>query len=124
MNNIQQSVPQHYLSYHSQSVIGDSRLTQAAWLLITIWILQQQSVGFQPVRQAPMPPHLESAQNLLFGKPKSDQFSCRRLSMFDSQQFEKNEGLISKNSPSYTETIKTFDGKSIDIPNKSLDHLL
>lgn len=31
-------------------------LTEAAWLLITIWMLQQQSVGFQPVRQPP-PPH-------------------------------------------------------------------
>jgi len=41
MDNIQRPVSQHYLSYHSQSVInelraGDSRLTQAAWLLITI----------------------------------------------------------------------------------------
>jgi hypothetical protein len=71
-----------------------------------------------------MPPHLESARNLLFGKPKPDQLSCRRFSMFDSQQFEKNEGLISKNSPSYIETIQTFDGKCMDIPNKSLDHLL
>lgn len=42
---------------------GDSRVTQAAWLLITIWMLQQQSVGFQPVRQAPMPPPIESARN-------------------------------------------------------------
>jgi hypothetical protein len=81
-------VPQHS---HSQKLInelraGDSHLTKAAWLLITIWMLQHQSAGFQPVRQVPMPPHLESARNLFFGKPNSDQFSCRRLSMFGSQQ--------------------------------------
>jgi len=67
------------VSQHSQSLklvnelrAGDSKVRQAAWLLITIWILQQQGVGFQPVRQAPMRPHLESARNLLFGKPKPD----------------------------------------------------
>ena len=62
MDKIQRPVPQHYVSYHSQSVInelraGDSRVREAAWLLITIWMFQQQSVGFQPVRQAPPPPH-------------------------------------------------------------------
>ena len=73
-------VPQHY---HSQKLInelraGDSRLTQAAWLLITIWMLQQQSVGFQPRNPESMPPHIESARNLLFGKSKLDQLSCRQ----------------------------------------------
>ena len=62
MDKIQRPVPQHSLSYHSQSVInelraGDSRVREAAWLLTTIWMLHQQSVGFQPVRQAPPPPH-------------------------------------------------------------------
>ena len=33
-----------------------------------------------------MSPHIESAWNLLFGKPKLDQFSCRQLSRFDQQQ--------------------------------------
>lgn len=76
MNKIEQPVPQHYdyVSQHSQSVIKElragSRLTEAAWLLITIWMLQQQSVGFQPVRQAPPPPHIEGINNFLFGKPK------------------------------------------------------
>jgi len=71
MDKIQRPIPQHYLSYHSQSVInelraGNSRVTQAAWLLLTIWMLQQQSVGFQPVRQAPPPPHRQ-----LFGGTSS-----------------------------------------------------
>jgi hypothetical protein len=79
MDKILQPVPQHYLSYHSQSVIkelraGDSRVREAAWLLITIWMLQQQSVGFQPVRQAPPPPHRQ-----LFGgtssSPRKNYFS-------------------------------------------------
>ena len=36
-------------------------------------MLQHQSVGFQLINPAPMPPHLESARNLLFGKSKSNQ---------------------------------------------------
>jgi len=76
MSNIERS---SLVSQHSQSLklvnelrAGDSRVKQDSWLLITIWMLQQQGVGFQPVRQAPMRPHLESARNLLFGKPKPD----------------------------------------------------
>jgi hypothetical protein len=83
-------VPQHS---HSQKLMnelraGDSRLTQAAWLLMTIWMLQHQSVGFQPINQAPLPPNIKSARNLLFGKPKPDQFFCRQLSRFDHQEFK------------------------------------
>ena len=96
MNNFERPslISQHYSLYDSQEVInelraGDSRWTQAAWLLITIWMLQQQGAGFQPVRQVPPPPHLELARNLLFGKPKPDQLSCRQLSKFDQQEFEK-----------------------------------
>ncbi len=86
------SVPQYSYSQDAINELraGDSRVTQAAWLLITIWMFQQQSVGFQPVRQAPPPPHIESAQNLLFGKPKSDQLFCQQASMFDPQEFEKS----------------------------------
>ena len=43
-------------------------------------MLQQQSVGFQPVRPVARPPHVEAAQNLLFGKPKSDGQSRLHLS--------------------------------------------
>ena len=43
MTKIKQPVPQHYVSYHSESVIKElragSRATEAAWLLITIWML-------------------------------------------------------------------------------------
>ena len=90
MGSIERSSLVYKYSY-SQPVIaelraGNSKMTQAVWLLLTIWMLQHQSVGFQPVRQVPMSPHMESARNLLFGKPKPDQFSCRRLSMVDSQQ--------------------------------------
>ena len=49
-------------------------MREAAWLLITIWMLRQQSVGFQPVRQAPPPPHRQ-----LFGgtssSPRNNYFS-------------------------------------------------
>ena len=78
---------------YSQNVIkelraGDSRVTQAAWLLLTIWMLQQQSFGFQTRNPAPMPPHLELARNLLFGKPKSDQLSGRQYQYRSRTQLE------------------------------------
>ena len=92
MDKIEHPIPQHYVSYDSKSVkelrAGDSKVRQAAWLLLTIWMLQQQSVGFQPLRQAPPPPHIESARNLLFGKPKSDQPSGRQYQYRSRTQLE------------------------------------
>ena len=43
-------------------------------------MLQQQSVGFQPVRQAPPPPDIEGINNFLFGKPKFEGKSKFHLS--------------------------------------------
>ncbi|MGK0447703.1 MAG: hypothetical protein ACJA2M_001481 [Polaribacter sp.] len=85
MDHIQRAGFQYDLSYHSQSAItkiraGDSSVTQAAWLLITIWMLQHQSAGFQPVRPVARPPHIEAANNFLFGKPKSESQSSLHLS--------------------------------------------
>ena len=61
MDSIKRSslVPQYSYSQDAINELraGDSRVREAAWLLITIWMLQQRSVGFQPVRQAPPPPH-------------------------------------------------------------------
>jgi hypothetical protein len=51
-------------------------------------MLQHQSVGFQPVNQVPLPPHIESARNLLFGKAKSDRFSCRQYQYRSQTQLE------------------------------------
>jgi hypothetical protein len=117
MDKIEQPVPQHYVSYHSQSVIkqlrAGSRLNEAAWLLITIWMLQQQSVGFQPVIQASPPPHIESARNLLFGKPKADQSSCRRLSVFDSQQSENKDQFVMSKQEALNLLDNTFTGSKI-----------
>lgn len=84
MDKIEHPVPQHYyVSYHSESVIKElravSRLNEAAWFLLTIWMLQQQSVGFQPVRPVVRPPHVEAAHNLFLGKPKTDKFSSQRF---------------------------------------------
>jgi hypothetical protein len=78
MDSIERSslVPQYSYSQDAinQLRAGDSRVREAAWLLITIWMLQQQSVGFQPVRQAPPPPHRQ-----LFGgtssSPRNNYFS-------------------------------------------------
>ena len=62
------SVPQYSYSQNAINELraGSSRVREAAWLFITIWMLQQQSVGFQPVRQAPPPPHRQ-----LFGGTSS-----------------------------------------------------
>lgn len=69
------SVPQYSYSQNAINKLraGDSRVKEA--VLITIWMLQQQSVGFQPVRQAPPPPHrylfggtLNTPQNNSFSK--------------------------------------------------------
>ena len=78
MDSIERSslVPQYSYSQDAINELraGDSRVREAAWLLITIWMLQQQSVGFQPVRQAPPPPHRQ-----LFGgtlnTPRNNYFS-------------------------------------------------
>ena len=117
MDKIEQPVPRHYVSYHSQSVIkqlrAGSRLNEAVWLLITIRMLQQQSVGFQPVRQASPPPHIESARNLLFGKPKADQSSCRRLSVFDSQQSENKDQFFMSKQEALNVLDNTFTGSKI-----------
>ena len=53
---------------------GGVSSTEVAWLLITIWMLYQQSMGFQPLRQATPPPHQQ-----LFGgtssSPRNNYFS-------------------------------------------------
>lgn len=60
MDKIEQTVPK--VSDYFRSVIKElragSRLTDAAWLLIVIWMMGQESVSFQPVIQASPPPHL------------------------------------------------------------------
>ena len=75
------SVPQYSYSQNAINELraGSSRVMEAAWLLITIWMLQQQSVSFQPVRPLARPPHVEAAQNLLFRKSKPDQFFSQRV---------------------------------------------
>ena len=49
---------------------GGSRLSDAIWLFLYIWMLQHQSVGFQPVRQGPPPPNHQ-----LFGNTQNNYFS-------------------------------------------------
>jgi len=53
---------------------GGINSTEVAWLLLTIWMLQQQSVGFQPVRQAPLPPHRQFFGGTL-NAPRNNYFS-------------------------------------------------
>ena len=71
---IEQPVPRPYVSYHSEYVIRELRaglrLNEAAWLLLTIWMLQQQSVGFRPVTPVVRPPHVEAAHNFLLNDLK------------------------------------------------------
>ena len=123
MDKIEQPVPQHYVSNHSESVIKELRagslLTDAAWLLITIWMLHQQSVGFQPVRPVARPPHVEAAQNLLFAKPKSDghlsnsnKISTAGPRSLTVRGLTKNVGYEKKDPLDYKEIMRELDRQS------------
>ena len=61
MDSIERSLSIFQYSYSQNTInelrAGDSRVSGVAWLLLTIWMLQQQGAGFQPIRQAPTPPH-------------------------------------------------------------------
>ena len=123
MDSIERSslVPQYSYSQNAINELraGDSRVTQAAWLLITIWMLQQQSEGFQPIRPVQAPPHIQSAQELLFGKRKPDQLSCQRASMFDSQE---SENFVMSKQEALNLLDKTYTGsKNISETEKISD---
>nr|ULD16184.1 hypothetical protein [Cylindrotheca closterium] len=81
-----------YVRYRSQSVIkeirGGGRVKDAAFLLGMLYMLKYHTVGFQQVRPVVRPPHVESAHNLLFGKPKSDGQS--RLHLSNSNEISTN----------------------------------
>jgi len=138
IDKFEQSVPRHHVSYYSQSVIKElragSRLNEAAWLLITIWMLQQQSIGFQPVKQAPLPPYLESARNLLFGKPKPDQFSCqnRFQTLLEGRKIHRAElnidmdkqyrQFLANKNPNTNCSQKRFEELSVEEKNDKVDY--
>ena len=94
MDSIERSSVVSQYSYSQNAIknlrAGD-RISEAAWLVITILMLrlQEHGVGFQPAKQVARPPHIEAAQNLLFGKPKSDGQS--RLHLSNSNQFSPDE---------------------------------
>jgi hypothetical protein len=120
MENIKEPIFQASLKTNSvinQLRAGDlaSDLREAVVLLATIWLLvQQQTNGFQPVRyDPPPPPHIESARNLLFGKPKADQSSCRHLSVFDSQQSENKDQFSMSKQEALNLLDNTFTGSKI-----------
>lgn len=73
--------PVGYVLYHSESLIKEIRagssFTDAVWLFLYIWMLQHQSIGFQPVQPIRQPPHIEGRNHLLFGNPKIDRFSSQ-----------------------------------------------
>jgi hypothetical protein len=75
MDSIEPSSSVPHYSYSQNAInelrAGDSRVKEAAWLLITIWMLQQRSVGFQPVRQAPPPPHRQLFGGISSSIPKN-----------------------------------------------------
>jgi hypothetical protein len=75
MDSIEPSSSVPHYSYSQNAInelrAGDSRVKEAAWLLITIWMLQQRSVGFQPVRQAPPPPHRQLFGGISSSLPKN-----------------------------------------------------
>lgn len=67
--------PEHYVSYHSQSVgkevRGGDRLRDAALFLAMLYMLKYHTVGFQPVGPVVRAPHIEGKNNLPFWKTKN-----------------------------------------------------
>ena len=109
MDSIERSslVPEYSYSQDAiKELRAGDRLSDAAWLLLVIWMLQQEGAGFQQVRPVARLPHIESAQNLLFGKPKSGGRSKLRLSnseeistnvmpiQIQALKFQKEDGSI------------------------------
>lgn len=73
-------------------------------------MLQQKIEGFQTVKQTPMAPHVESARNFLFQKPKPDQFFCMQSSRFDSEQFENENKIVMSKEQALNLLDKTYTG--------------
>ena len=96
------------LNSYPQNVIHELRggvnLTESVWLLITIWMIKQQSVGFQPVTQAPPPPHRQ-----LFGGtsslPRNNYFS-KSSQPSPSLQMERPSGMPHQEFASLTNEQK------------------
>ena len=89
MDQIQQVISPN--SLYSQSVInrlraGNSRIRDAALLLVTIWMLQHQSAGFQPVTKVVHPPRNQAIHDLVFGQPKWNTHSSQQSSIFDGEE--------------------------------------
>nr|YP_009029001.1 hypothetical protein [Cylindrotheca closterium]AGH28542.1 hypothetical protein [Cylindrotheca closterium] len=63
---------------------------QAVGLLVMLWygLRVQQAYGFgvQPLPNQVQMPHLEAANNILFGKPKPNPLFSRQISRFDPQE--------------------------------------
>jgi hypothetical protein len=78
----------YYSSYHSRETInklraGDIRWTEAAWLLLTIWMLQHQSAGLLPINPPRKPIENQFINSLLFGRPRPPKTFSREISIFD-----------------------------------------
>lgn len=70
-------------------------------------MLQQQSVGFQPVRQAPLPPYIEGINNFLFGKPKLGAKS--KLNLLNSNEISTNV------MPTQIQSAKFYKNYKVDL---------
>lgn len=81
MENIQHSILT--ASLETRSTINDiragdlkSNVREAAWLFVTIWMIQQQgNTAFQPVRQAPQPPPHQQLFGGVSSSPRNNNFS-------------------------------------------------
>ena len=95
---------------YSQNAIKElragDRLSEAAWLLITIWMLQQEGVGFQPVRQAPPPPHRQ-----LFGGGNIPRYRGKYISSSSLSQKVDNFDDREVNKISHAEALDYIKNK-------------
>ena len=115
-----------YLSSSSKSVIeqtrsGDlnDRIRQAAWLLITIWLLQPETSDL--FNQRPLPPNFQQIREMLLGKPKFNYQTSRLNSVFDKDS-EKNS-RYSKIVRDRSETIRILNERFGSLENPKFEYI-
>lgn len=107
-------VPEYSHSVKSVNEIrAGGRLSDTAFWFALLYLLKHHTAGFQSINPIPRPPHVESARNLLFGEPKPDPFSCRRLSVFDSQQSENKDQFVMSKQEALNLLDNTYTGSKI-----------
>ena len=84
--------------------------------------MQHQSIGFQAVNPAPLPPHIPLACEILFRKSRPYHFSCPQLEKFDEQEFEKID-LYSRQTMSKKNELSLITKEYGTLENPAFDYM-